>query len=186
MDVFSIFLSSFSSSFSSKDEPRLVGIRPAVDMLGFFGPIILFFTTCVRLIHRPRYLWTYLLVFSTSVGVNHILKDWFREKRPENGLSIVNEEYTGINTYGMPSSHAQSVFTTVAYSYLSLRSVYWLIFDLCIATLTVFQRWSYRRHTPKQLFVGALVGTGIAWIAYGAMQYWVFHDLSWDLNRQYT
>jgi len=149
------------------------------DMIGFFGPIILFVIACVRFIPRPRYLWTYLLVFSTSMGINHLLKDWIREPRPDGGISMVGEDYSGYFQYGMPSSHAQSVFNTLTYSYLALRSVGWLIFDLFIASLTLYQRWYYRRHTIKQLAVGAFVGSCVAILAYVIVQVWVFHDISY-------
>jgi membrane-associated phospholipid phosphatase len=156
-----------------------VHAKQFIDLIGFCGPIILFFITCLRFIYRPRYLWTFIFVFSTSIGLNRILKEWICEKRPDNGMSIIGEEYSGYHHYGMPSSHAQSVFTTLTYSFLALRSVGWLIFDLFIASLTLYQRWFYRRHTIKQLWVGALVGSGFAYIAYSIFRAWVFHDLSY-------
>ncbi len=155
-------------------------MKSIVDMIGFFGPILLFFTTCIRLFYTPRYLWTYLLVFSTSAGLNHRLKDWIREKRPDGGVSIIGEDYTNHHHYGMPSSHAQSVFSTLTYSFLALRSVGWLLFDLSIAALTLIQRFSYRQHSLKQLFVGSVIGAGFATLMYGILQFWVFHNLAWD------
>ena len=68
--------------------------------------------------------------------------------------------------YGMPSAHAQSVFMSLTFLYLVKESPAWLLGELFIAGLTVYQRWKYNRHTLEQLGVGALLGSLVAYVGY--------------------
>ena len=66
----------------------------------------------------------------------------------------------------MPSGHAQSSMFSLTYLYLVKQSPSWLLIELFIAILTLYQRWNYRRHTIQQLFVGSVVGIVFAYISF--------------------
>ena len=94
------------------------------------------------------------------------LKNIIQQHRPNHGKKIMNENYEGVELYGMPSGHAQSVFFSLSFLYFVKGSPSWLIIELFISALTLYQRWKYRQHTSEQLFVGSIVGIGFAYFTY--------------------
>jgi membrane-associated phospholipid phosphatase len=64
----------------------------------------------------------------------------------------------------MPSGHSQNVFYSITYLFLTAKDgIYWLQLGLVIATLMVYERWTFHNHTLIQLFVGALFGIMLGW-----------------------
>ena len=135
--------------------------------IGFFGPLINLVTTSFFLLNQKTYLLVYLVFFFINTHVNKILKSVFREPRPKNSI-FVNEidNDRGSDKYGMPSGHAQSVFFSLAYLYLVKENPYAILLETFIASLTLYQRWKFNRHTISQLFVGSLFGIFMAFIAH--------------------
>jgi membrane-associated phospholipid phosphatase len=111
--------------------------------------------------------------------VNKSIKLWVRQPRPTGGKSILGEVYGGADEYGMPSAHAQSVLYSTIFLYLAKGDVVWLLSGLGIAVLTIYQRWSYRRHTIAQLFVGAVCGCVVAYIANLTANRWITEKSFW-------
>lgn len=143
-----------------------------MDGIGFFGPMILLGTSIIKLRTQQPYLVGYLLFFIINVLVNKILKSIIKQPRPSNGKSIINESYDGADIYGMPSAHAQSVFYSMTFLYLVKKDYLLLLFESFVSFLTLYQRWSYKRHTIEQLGVGSIVGLVIAYIGiYLTQQY---------------
>jgi membrane-associated phospholipid phosphatase len=66
----------------------------------------------------------------------------------------------------MPSGHAQSAFYCAAFIFLSLKNWKITAFYLIFALLICYQRYIYKEHTLWQLFVGALVGLVMGFIAF--------------------
>ena len=58
----------------------------------------------------------------------------------------------------MPSNHAQQIFFSITFLYLLYRNKSLLIIELLISFITIYQAYSYNRHTLEQLFVGAFIG----------------------------
>lgn len=137
-----------------------------LDTVGFLGPFILFGIGVWNLWGNHGFWCAYLVVFVTNSVINKIVKVIVKQPRPNDGKSIMNEDYTGAETYGMPSAHAQSVFSSLTFLYLVKESPAWLIGELFIAGLTIYQRWKYRRHTVEQLGVGAMLGIIISYSGY--------------------
>jgi membrane-associated phospholipid phosphatase len=112
---------------------------------------------------------TYTLFFIANTLINNVLKDIIREDRPT-GQIYLNEHdvipNTGINKYGMPSGHAQSTGYSITFSYLVVQSPSLLIISVFIGSLTIYQRFKYRRHTIIQLIVGLAIGSLIAIVSY--------------------
>ena len=137
-----------------------------IDKIGFIGPILLLFINVYNLWNQQKYLLSYLVCFIGNTIVNKILKIIIKQKRPIDGIKIMNEEYSGVEIYGMPSGHAQSAFFSIAFLHFVKVSPIWLILELFVAAITIYQRWKYRQHSPEQLFVGAFVGIGVAYFSF--------------------
>lgn len=154
-----------------------------VDLIGFLGPLIVAGIAMYGLWGSYKYLLTYVCFFLVNMIVNKSLKLWVRQPRPTGGKSILGEVYGevygGADEYGMPSAHAQSVLYSVVYLYLAKGSIASLVTGLGIATLTIYQRWSYRRHTLAQLFVGALCGCVVAYIGNLTANRWITEKSFW-------
>ena len=137
-----------------------------IDMIGFFGPHIILLIGIIILWKQSKYFYGYLLFFIINTFINKLIKQVVREPRPKDGKNIMDFEkttYHGVEEYGMPSGHAQSCFYSLTYLYLVKENPIWLIINVFIASLTIYQRWSYHRHTAKQLMVGSVVGIFIGW-----------------------
>lgn len=140
--------------------------------IGFFGPIVLLGISIIKLRTQQPYLVSYLLFFIVNTVVNKILKFIIKQPRPTNGVSIINESYEGADKYGMPSAHAQSVFYSMSFLYLVKEDYLVLLIESLVSFLTLYQRWSYKRHTIEQLGVGSMIGMLVAYIGiYVTKQY---------------
>ena len=145
-------------------------IEYALDIVGYYGPIIIASIVGIVLWKRPKYLFLYIIFLLANNEFNKILKLIFREERPENPISFLQiEKYKGVQAYGMPSGHAQSVGYSCIFLYLLTGLSYWLYIAIFIALLTCIQRWKYRRHTIEQIIVGFLVGIIVAY----SIVYWI-------------
>lgn len=143
------------------------------DLIGFYGPLIIGFINCIYLWRRKIFLITYALFFIVNSFINGILKNIIQEPRPT-GQIYLNEYDIVPNTapskYGMPSGHAQSTGYSITFLYLVVHSPALLILTAFIGSLTIYQRFKYRRHTIPQLIVGLAVGSLVAIISYKATQ----------------
>lgn len=128
-------------------------------ILGYLGPIVLFFVI-VYLLWDQSVLYVYVIGFLLNSIINLLLKVTLKQSRPSNGKSILHESYEGIEKYGMPSGHAQSVFFSFSFLYFYGYDSLWAS---SIVVLTIYQRWIYRQHSIDQLLVGSLIGIGVAY-----------------------
>ena len=126
--------------------------------IGFLGPIILC-CVVVYLLWNQMMLYVYLIGCVLNYILNQILKVMWKQPRPGEGTPIMNESYYGIDKYGMPSCHAQTIWFSFPFLYVYGYVTLWL----GIIGLTLYQRWKYRQHSVEQLFVGSLVGIVVAY-----------------------
>jgi len=148
-------------------------MRESIEKLGFLGPLVLLCIGIVNLWNQKKYLLSYLVFFIGNTIVNKILKQVIQQKRPSDSIKIMNEEYSGEEIYGMPSGHAQSSFYSIGFLYFVKGSSTWLIIELFVGALTIYQRWKYRQHTLEQLFTGSLIGIGFAYMAFYITKQWL-------------
>jgi membrane-associated phospholipid phosphatase len=137
-----------------------------IDTIGFFGPHIILLIGIIILWKLNQYFYGYVLFFIINTFINKFIKLVVRQPRPKDGKNIMDFEknvYDGVEEYGMPSGHAQSCFYSMSYLYLVKENSIWLIINLFITNLTIYQRWSYHRHTAQQLMVGSIVGIIVGW-----------------------
>jgi membrane-associated phospholipid phosphatase len=138
-----------------------------LDMIGLFGPIILLLVSIWQLWGNGVYWTASIVIFGMNLFINKILKLWIKQPRPVGGQRMITyETYSGIEQYGMPSGHSQSVVCSVTFLYLVKHSIIGLIIGMYIVSLTIYQRWKYRQHSVEQLSVGAVVGFLVAYIGY--------------------
>jgi membrane-associated phospholipid phosphatase len=160
------FISKISNHYISR-------MQEIIEKIGFMGPLILLFIGIYNLCNQQKYLLSYLVFFVGNTIINKILKKIIKQKRPSNSKKILNEEYSGEELYGMPSGHAQSCFFSISFLYFVKGSPTWLIIELFIAALTIYQRWKYRQHTLEQLFAGSLVGIAFAYFSFYLTKQWL-------------
>ena len=73
-----------------------------IDMIGFTGPLILLLVG-ILMLWSNKYFWcAYLVIFIINILINKLAKVIIKQPRPNDGISVMNEEYTGIEMYGMP------------------------------------------------------------------------------------
>lgn len=137
-----------------------------LDLVGFFGPVILMATSVIKLSNQKSYLVGYLVFYFINDAINQICKVIVKEERPKNTKSIIGEPYVGADKYGMPSRHAESMLFSTTYLFLVKGSVPILLVESFICALTLYQRLKYRQHTAEQLIVGSLMGMVIAFAGY--------------------
>jgi hypothetical protein len=133
-----------------------------IDIIGISGPLILFIISVIYLC-KQKYIYGYLLFYIVNTFINNLLKISIKEPRPTNNI---NEKYTEIHKYGMPSYHAQSVVFSLVYLYLVNKSIFILLIEIFIVCITLYQRWYYRHHTIEQLAIGSFIGGVTAYTGY--------------------
>jgi membrane-associated phospholipid phosphatase len=149
------------------NKPTSSPIIYAFDLVGLLGPVILLIVSVWQLWGNGIYLILSIVVFCINIFINIGLKQWIREPRPVGGqIMSIYDTYTGVLDYGMPSGHSQMAFGLVTFVYLVKQSISSLVGGLWIISLTVYQRWKYKRHSIEQLAIGAIVGILVAYISY--------------------
>lgn len=138
------------------------------DKIGFYGPFVSAAINIFLLWKQQFYLIIYIFFLIINSFLNKIIKLIIREKRPNGHKQNTFDKYgyNGADLYGMPSSHSQSAFFSLIYSWLVIHSVPLFIIQLFICSLTVYQRWKYKKHTIEQLSVGAFIGSIFAYIVF--------------------
>lgn len=160
-----------------------------------------FYTISKPFISLPIYLFVIYLIFKNfskknafiivlfliaSVGLSDFIsvscfKNVFLRYRPSHNLNIENiihfvRGYKG-GMYGFVSSHAANTFAIACFSSLLLQRK-WFTYSIFIwAAIVSYSRIYLGVHYPADIFVGALLGTGIAFSTYKMYMY---------LNRKYT
>ena len=149
-------------------------ISKVIDTIGYFGPEILFILSIILLFHTKTLLYVYLLCYFISSIFNIILKGLIKEKRPQEDQHLFNiwlnngmkHDRHWYDRFGMPSGHAQHVFYSTAFIFLSLKNIHWFIFYLLISLNTLYQRVKYQNHSVLQVIAGTIVGLLIGSLSY--------------------
>lgn len=134
-------------------------IISGLDYIGYQGPLITSFITFFSLFGKPSFLFIYIIGSFLNHFLNSELKLMIKEPRPKNPISYIDDNIIkGAHIYGMPSGHAQINSFAVTFLILSKRPMWLILPSLFIFSLTLIQRWKYRRHTIEQLMVGSGIG----------------------------
>lgn len=140
-----------------------------IDLIGFYGPMLIGLINIIYLWYRKIYLISYILCFAVNTLINSILKNIIQEARPSGQIYFNEHDIIpdkGPSSYGMPSGHAQSIGFSITYICLVVHSPNVLCISIFIGTLTIYQRYMYRRHTIFQLLIGLIIGAIVGFISH--------------------
>ena len=146
--------------------------------IGFWGPIILFGLSICILSRSPiRLLGAYCIGQFCSSLVNYLAKGLIKQPRPssetvhyftwdsfEDHFHKANR--MGVQEYGMPSGHAQSVFFSLVFIHYALKNDWLTFLYFCVALITAVQRVIYKNHSLEQVIAGGIVGGGLGYLAW--------------------
>lgn len=123
--------------------------------VGYFGwQISIIYAIYISLLNS----WTDVVIFISVF----LFSGWLNHPRPKDSLPFLSDEHIKLHSNGMPSGHAQLTSFSLMYSYLiSGKRAYE---SLALFGLTIFQRFCFKNHTLLQLFVGSLIGIGMAYL----------------------
>jgi membrane-associated phospholipid phosphatase len=142
-------------------------LKNIFDYIGYMGPIITSIITITTLLDKQKYLISFIFGSIINNFLNEYLKNWIKQPRPQNPIPYMDDDrIKGVHIYGMPSGHAQIVVFTVTFLYLTKGNHILLLISLFIAILTLYQRWSFRRHTVEQLIIGSITGASFAYLLF--------------------
>jgi membrane-associated phospholipid phosphatase len=104
--------------------------------------------------------------------INKKLKNIIKEPRPSKPVKFLDTDKFNKKKYGNPSGHTQLLFFSFMYAYLVIGKLTKLfMFSIFICIITIYQRYTFRNHTPKQLLYGAIVGLIMAYVSYSITTY---------------
>ena len=139
--------------------------------IGYFGPmtllilILIMFSTTVH--PYNIYLYIYVIVWQLfNHFSNIIIKNTLKHPRPDSTLNkdfklltpTIYNYFSIHRNFGMPSGHAQRVLSEMTFITLYFKNPVITIFSILQSCITIWQRYSARRHNIKQLMVGSLIG----------------------------
>jgi len=144
-----------------------ISLKDTIAYIGFMGPIITTLITGISLLENPPYLFSFIFGSLLNNAIIGVLKLTIKQPRPTNPLQYIDDSsIRGANIYGMPSGHAQITAFAITTLYLTKGPIQWILVSLFIGALTLYQRWSFRRHTIEQLTVGTIIGASFAYLIF--------------------
>jgi membrane-associated phospholipid phosphatase len=144
-----------------------------LDLIGYYGPVILFVSSIFLLYKKSNYLSAYIIGIILSCFSNLVLKEIIKQPRPKGSIHILNstennnhKRIFSSDIYGMPSGHAQHVFFSTFFIYFVFLNTNITLVYIVISLLTLTQRIKYKNHTVLQVIVGGVIGAFIAYYMY--------------------
>jgi membrane-associated phospholipid phosphatase len=157
-------------SYEDKSSPdhRRSGVL-AILNVGTYGPIFLAIIATWKLYYLPKYLLWFFVFLWINEWIIRFAKKVIKQPRP--GQPILRDSQDADDRYyGMPSGHMQhALFITV---FLWLVNPSWAVLCICVTItgIILLERYSTKRHTLEQLFVGGISGCVVAYISVMIMQ----------------
>ena len=154
-------------------------IEQIFDIIGGYGPLILFFISIKLLWSKSNLFAYYIYGFCLDIILNLILKGIFKQPRPSEDPELFKLAVKSGNRFrfpngfphdifGMPSGHTSSVFYSAIFIYLSLKNINIFIGYILFSLLVVSHRLYFNHHTFIQTVVGAIVG-----LLFGSFMYYM-------------
>ena len=134
--------------------------------IGVYGPlvnIIIYILVEVFYILNDEisliyFIMSIFLPFLSSV-VNHVLKILIKQPRPKGTKDIDKyEKRLDKGSFGMPSGHAQMHSSIITLAYYSNFPFYIICVMILLLIISLFQRFTFKKHTISQLLFGVIVG----------------------------
>jgi len=154
-----------------------------------FGPIILIISTIITLWKNKKYSFYYKFGTISSFILNFILKNIFRQPRPNENMEKFNLTMKHFNMFsfkngipydifGMPSGHSQFVSFSTMYIYLVRKNLYITLIYLLISLIVIYESIKLEYHSVSQVIVGSMVGSLYAIFIYYLAQNNIMGDIS--------
>ena len=142
-----------------------------IDLIGYYGPQILFGSSIFLLYKKSNYLFVYIIGFILDTILNFLIKGIVKQPRPKGDYNIfkpLEQQSPRIlsDMYGMPSGHSQHVFYSTVFIHFVLKNTNITLLYLFISLLTLYQRVKYKNHYIIQVIVGGLIGACLAYYMY--------------------
>ena len=142
-----------------------------IDLLGYYGPYLLFISSLFLLYKKTNYLIVYIVGFILDSLLNFLIKGIVKQPRPKGDYDVFkpNEKHSArISTdiYGMPSGHSQHALYSVVFIHLVLKNTNITLLYILISLATLYQRVKYRNHYIIQVIVGGIIGSILAYYMY--------------------
>jgi membrane-associated phospholipid phosphatase len=152
-------------------------ILQSLDLVGEFGPFLLFIISMLLLRNKNKLFTYYVYGFFLNAMFNLLLKGIIKQPRPLHDPNVLKARVelnnsnrfvyvVPVETFGMPSGHAQSALYSTCFILLSLRDVKITLFFLLVCVLTMFQRVHQYFHTVIQVVVGTIIGIIFGFVVY--------------------
>ena len=156
-----------------------------LSFIGYQGPNTLFLFIILALVYlkdiaSPTLYIAVLLWQFASHLINVIIKNYLKFPRPDTYNNDVNgDEFTKLKNsinwknymiihrnFGMPSGHAQAVMSELTFLALYFQNPLLTSAALAQYALTLYQRYTKRRHSIKQLAAGSAIGILVGVVFY--------------------
>lgn len=148
-----------------------------LDLVGEFGPFLLFVISLLLLRKKNNLFSYYLCGFFLNSVLNLILKGIIKQPRPLHDPNVLRARVelnssnrfvyvVPVETFGMPSGHAQSTLYSTCFIFLALRDIRITLFYLLICVLTMIQRVRFYFHSVFQVVVGTILGVIFGFFVY--------------------
>ncbi|TRX40878.1 phosphatase PAP2 family protein [Flavobacterium restrictum] len=103
--------------------------------------------------------------FLVNAVITTILKDVVKRQRPYETYPEIQKEATG-GGYSFPSGHTSTAFATATSLSMAVPKWYVIAPSFAWATAVGYSRMHLGVHYPTDVFAGALVGSGSAYLTY--------------------
>ena len=142
-----------------------------MNYIGYLTPIILFVLSIFLLVKKITYLEFYILGVVLNNILVVLLKNIFREPRPNQEKSVQyfgksNDKLSTFDKYGMPSGHLQNCGYSVSFITFVLKNPFITTLYIIISMICLFQRVLNKNHTISQVSVGLIIGLGFGYLIY--------------------
>jgi membrane-associated phospholipid phosphatase len=149
-------------------------VKPILNYIGEFGPMILFVPTIFLLFNKSNALVYYIIGSFLNSVLNIFLKLLIQQPRPSDDpdkfeLMIQRRKHLLLipyDVFGMPSGHAQTVAFTTAFVFMIIQNDMFGVICVVISLLTIWQRVVYNHHTVLQVIMGSMVGLLFAYLMF--------------------
>ena len=112
--------------------------------------------------------------------INVVIKNTLKYPRPDSKPEEFNKLAETINwknyliihrNFGMPSGHAQSTVSQLTFIWLYFQNPWLSGLAVVQTAITLWQRYSLKRHSVKQLVAGSLMGLTVGFVFYSMVSY---------------
>jgi membrane-associated phospholipid phosphatase len=150
-------------------------MKEIFDKTGTYLPLLMIFINILLMQKKPYYQYYFVLFTILNSLLNPLLKQIIKQPRPSvdektfQAMMKKNERYIRrhgfpYDIFGMPSGHAQSALFSTVYNFMVFRNFRMTAVFVGLSLITIGQRVVFHHHTVAQVLIGALVGSGFAYL----------------------